>query len=145
MNWTAEAMPSSAIPEAMDWMTRTPRRADQVLPRPPNRLVPPMTAAAIAFIRRLPAPEDWFAALIWEARNMPPTAAIVPAREKTEIRTNATLMPARRAASTLPPKAKICRPYRVRRSTKSRATTTPRKITTASGRPLYWFSSHATR
>ena len=51
-----------------------------------------------------------------------------------------TLMPARRAASTLPPSAKILRPYVVRRSTKSVTTSTTRKITRASGRPLYWLS-----
>ncbi len=39
---------SSVSPFAMDWSTSTPSSADHALPRPPNRLVPPMTAAAIA-------------------------------------------------------------------------------------------------
>jgi hypothetical protein len=39
---------SSVSPLAMDSMTRTPSSAEKALPRPPNRLVPPMTAAAMA-------------------------------------------------------------------------------------------------
>ncbi len=69
-----------------------------------------MTAAAMTFIRRSPAPEPWLAAAIFEAQNRPPTAAKVPAMEKTETRIAVTLMPARRDASTLPPSAKIFRP-----------------------------------
>ncbi len=87
-------------------------------------------------ISRLPAPEDWLAALSWEAMKRPPIAAIVPASAKTEIRMAMTLMPARRAASTLPPSAKTLRPYEVRRSTKSKPTMNTMKMTIASGRPL---------
>ena len=53
MNWTEGSTLSSAMPEAIDWMMSTPSRADQVEPRPPNALVPPMTAAAMALISSL--------------------------------------------------------------------------------------------
>ena len=69
-----------------------------------------MTAAAMTFIRRSPAPALWLAAAIFEDQNRPPTAAKKPAMAKTEIRTAVTLIPARRDASTLPPSAKILRP-----------------------------------
>ena len=91
-------------------ITMTPSSAFQVRPRPPKRLVPPMTAAAMTFISRSPAPALWLAAAILEAQNRPPIAAKVPAIAKTEIRTAVTLIPARRDASTLPPSAKILRP-----------------------------------
>ena len=64
-----------------------------------------------------------------------------PRSRRREIRTAVTLMPARRDASTLPPSAKILRPYVVRRSTKSAMTSTARKSTRASGRPRYWLST----
>jgi hypothetical protein len=38
-------------------MTSAPRSADHAVPRPPIRLVPPMTAAAIAFRSRSPDPD----------------------------------------------------------------------------------------
>ena len=41
---------------------------------------------------------------------IPPIAAIVDAIMNTITRTRFTLMPARRAASALPPTAKMCRP-----------------------------------
>ncbi len=44
----AKSPPARMVPVAIDWTTRTPSKADHAEPRPPNRLVPPMTAAAIA-------------------------------------------------------------------------------------------------
>ena len=41
---------------------------------------------------------------------MPPTAAMNEQITKTEMRTRSTVMPARRAASSLPPTAYTCRP-----------------------------------
>ena len=82
-----------------------------------------MTAAAMAFIRSVAgARRSGGAPEIWQAKNRPPMAAKLPEMAKTEIRIMATLIPARRAASTLPPSAKILRPYVVRRSTKSAIT-----------------------
>src|SRR5436853_495172 len=42
------------MPLSMAAMTRPPRMACNGLPRPPNRLVPPMTAAAIAYSTKVP-------------------------------------------------------------------------------------------
>ncbi len=110
MYWTGVAMPCRKRPYWIEVITMTPSSAFQVRPRPPKRLVPPMTAAAMAFISRSPPPAPWLAAAILEARKTPPTAAKVPAMAKTEMRTAVTLIPARRDASTLPPSAKILRP-----------------------------------
>ena len=47
---------SSVRPLAIDSMTRMPSSAEKALPRPPNRLVPPMTAAAMALRLTSPVP-----------------------------------------------------------------------------------------
>ena len=96
-----------------DWIapiTSMPSRADHALPRPPNRLVPPITAAAMALSSTSPLPEAWLTANSREACITPPTAASVEASAKTEMRTRLTSMPARRAASALPPTANTMRP-----------------------------------
>jgi len=53
-----EASASKSIPLAIEPITSAPSNADQTFPRPPNKLVPPMTAAAIAFKSTSPLPED---------------------------------------------------------------------------------------
>ena len=70
-----------------------------------------MTAAAIALISVSPPPDCWLAKPSRIAATTPPTAASVLHSAKTEMRIQSTLMPARRAASMLPPTAKILRPY----------------------------------
>jgi hypothetical protein len=97
--------------------------------------VPPITAAAIAFSRVSDAPDDWLTANSREAARMPPAAARVEARVNTTSRTLSTRMPARRAASALPPTARTCLPNRVRLISRSTSATRPVKITNASGRP----------
>ena len=47
---------SSVRPFEIDWMTRMPSSAEYAEPRPPKRLVPPMTAAAIALRLTSPPP-----------------------------------------------------------------------------------------
>jgi AcrR family transcriptional regulator len=71
-----EASASKSIPLAIEPITSAPSKADQTLPRPPNKLVPPMTAAAIAFKSTSPLPEDWLTAYKREPARMPPQAAI---------------------------------------------------------------------
>ena len=66
---------------------------------------------------------------------MPPAAAIVEASTNTTVRTRSTRMPARRAASALPPTANTWRPNTVRRVSTSNTTTKPTKMQTASGTP----------
>ena len=106
-----------------------------MVPRPPKRLVPPITAAAIALSTTSPLPEDWFTASRREAARIPPQAARVADSVNTRTRTRSTAMPARRAASALPPTAKTCRPQRVRVVTASKTTTKPSRISIASGTP----------
>ena len=57
MYFWLESSPFRSIPFEMDPMTSAPRSADHAVPRPPKRLVPPMTAAAIEFSSRSPLPE----------------------------------------------------------------------------------------
>src|SRR5690242_13788904 len=140
MYWIEAFMFSRSRPVVMDWMTSMPRRADHTEPRPPKRLVPPMTAAAMASISVLPPPAFSVALAVWPAKNMPPRAAKPPEMANTVIRTIGTLMPARRAASMPPPTAKTLRPYVVRRSTKSTTTNAARKITRALETPAELFS-----
>ena len=75
---------------------------------------------------------------------MPPTAAIVPAMPKTMMRVRVTWMPARRAASALPPTANTWRPKRVREATYCMPTTNAIRIRTASGMPRSAFSTATT-
>ncbi len=114
MNRKDESRSSSVRPLETDWITRMPSRAENALPRPPKRLVPPMTAAAMAFRLTSPAPLAWLAAASRAAASMPPSAASEEHRTKALVYVRLTLMPARRAASALPPTAKTERPQPVR-------------------------------
>ena len=74
-------------------------------PCPPKRLVPPITAAAIAFRSSCPPPVPGSTERSREARMIPPTPAMKPEIMNTWIRIRSMLMPARRAASGFPPTA----------------------------------------
>ena len=100
------------MPLEIEPITKAPSRAVQTEPRPPKRLVPAITGPAIASSSNSLPPEFWLTAKSREAAITPPTAAIAPAIAKTATRTPLTRMPARRAASSLPPTAKTCRPNR---------------------------------
>ena len=93
------------MPFEIEPITSAPSSADQTEPRPPNRLVPAITGPAIASSSRSLPPEPWFTASSREACMMPPIAAIDPAIANTITRIACTLIPARRAASALPPTA----------------------------------------
>ena len=67
--------------------------------------MPPITAAEIASSRIVPPPAVRSTEFRREAKMIPPTAAIAPEIMKTKIRISFTLIPARRAASALPPTA----------------------------------------
>ena len=86
-------------------ISAAPISALRISPRPPNRLVPPMTAAAIASISSVPPPAFRSTLFRRGASTMPPSPDMQPEIMKTRIRIRATLIPARRAASALPPTA----------------------------------------
>jgi hypothetical protein len=86
-------------------MTSAPSRADLMWPRPPKSDVPPITAAAIEYSRIAPPPAFVSTERSREASTMPPTTAISEQIAKQMILIRSTLMPARRAASALPPTA----------------------------------------
>ena len=64
-----------------------------------------MTAAAIAFRSSVPGGNVSATEFTYAASMMPPIAAVALEITKTSTRMRATLMPARRAASALPPTA----------------------------------------
>ncbi len=64
-----------------------------------------MTAAPTAYSSALPAPEPGETLPVYDALIMPLIAAIEEQMMNTEMRSRSTLMPARRAASRLPPMA----------------------------------------
>ena len=97
--------PEDEEPFAIVAITAAPSTALRMLPRPPKRLVPPITAAEIASRSSVPPPWSGATERTFAASTMPPTPAISPEIMKTRIRIRATLMPARRAASALPPTA----------------------------------------
>ena len=135
MNLTAEESASRSIPLEIEPITRAPSSAVQTEPRPPKRLVPAITGPAIASSSSSLPPEFWLTASSREAAITPPIAAIVPAIPKTAIRTPSTRMPARRAASALPPTANTWRPKPVRLTRNSMPITKASRISSASGTP----------
>src|SRR5437763_15136475 len=105
-------------------MTRPPRTPCSGLPRPPNRLVPPMTAAATAYrtywppwkLLLMPAKSDAY----WRIA----TPAVTEHRANAAVRIMARLRPARRRAPGLPPEAWRYGPTQVRPLGQAKAPTT---------------------
>src|SRR5918996_3651122 len=124
------------MPLSITAMTPPPMMASRTLPLPPNRLVPPITAAPTAYSRVLLPPALGSTELALDAAMMPPIAAMVEPIMNTDVRMLATLMPARLAASLLPPVAYRWRPYAVRVSTNVSATSSTRMSGTTHGTPL---------
>ena len=135
MNFTEDSSASRSMPLEIEPMTSAPSSAPHTEPRPPNRLTPAITGPAMASSSRSPEPEDWLTASSREAARMPPNAASIEVSTNTIVRTRATLIPARRAASALPPTANTCLPYVVRVISPWTRTTRPTRMTSASGRP----------
>ena len=79
--------------------------APRTSPRPPKSETPPMTADAIAFSSRFPGGNVSATELTWAEKMIPPMPAVAPEIMNTRILIRGTLMPARRAASVLPPTA----------------------------------------
>ena len=63
-------------------MSTMPRKAEYVPPRPPNGLVPPMTAAAIASIRTSPCPNCWLTDPSCAAARLRPSVARTAEHER---------------------------------------------------------------
>jgi hypothetical protein len=102
-NFVPELSPSRPNPLSIEAMTSAPSTADFTCPRPPNSEVPPITGAAIEYRRICPPPAPVSTERSRDARMIPPRAAIAEQIANTMILTRSTLMPARRAASWLPP------------------------------------------
>jgi hypothetical protein len=75
----------SVKPLEIEAITITPKRAAKALPLPPNREVPPITAAAMAFRFTSPPPELWADAASRPAAKSPPTAPRVEAITNVEV------------------------------------------------------------
>ena len=99
-----EARPISPKPLSITAITKPPITASVNFPRPPNKLTPPTTAAAIALNTiDLPAAASTDACL--DANKIPAIPAKVDEIINTVMRTRLTLIPARLAASAFPPTA----------------------------------------
>src|SRR6478735_12732491 len=101
------------MPLLITAITRPPSTASMILPLPPKRLVPPITAAPTAKSRVREPPVDGDTELSRLAMSMPATAASEEHIMKQDSWTHLTLMPERRAASALPPTAYTWRPQAV--------------------------------
>ncbi len=110
--WYSTSSPASESPLRNTPTMSAPRSVPQTVPRPPKRLVPPMTTAVMES-RLRSAPAFGLAALLRPIAIHAPTARIAPAARYTLISTRLTLMPARRAASLSSPTAYTCRPQAV--------------------------------
>src|SRR5215469_17224016 len=118
--------------------TRRPPRTPWIaLPRPPKRLTPPITAAAIEYKTSWPgsAVLVLYSPKKKDPSRTPPRAAVAEHNAKDQMRMAGTLTPARRAASGLPPMAYIYRPKRVRWSTSVQTPSTARTIGITHGTP----------
>ena len=100
-----------------------------------------MTAAAIEYRRIEPPPAFVSTDRRREARMMPPSAAISEQIAKTVILIRSTLMPARRAASWLPPTAYTYRPNFVLRATQVQKTRSAPTSTATYGTPRSWLAT----
>ena len=140
MNFAAEEYARRFMPLAIEPITTAPSSADQTEPRPPNRLVPAMTGPAMAISSKSLLPEDWLTAIRRDAASTPPAAASVDASTKTSRRTWSILMPARRAASALPPTANMCRPKRVLSVRYANASAKAKTMTMTRGSPRPWLT-----
>ncbi len=134
--FTLAPYPIRPIPFSITATTAPPSTASSTLPLPPNRLVPPMTAAPTAYSRTELPPVFGSTELALEAATMPPIAAIEEQITNALILIRSTGMPARLAASVLPPTAYRWRPNPVRRSTSVHTTSSTRMIGTTIGTPV---------
>ena len=92
-----------------------PRKVPAIEPRPPERLVPPTTTAAITSSSYISPAFGW-PEFIRDARSTPLAAESTPQSTYTPATIRPVLIPASRAASALPPTASTYRPNRVWRS-----------------------------
>ena len=114
MNCTPDFSVTSGRPLAMTAIDQTAGDRVEIRPRPPNSDVPPMTAAPTAYSSVCAPPVV--------GRDRVVARGQQDARDDRQRRADdeagrldpATLMPARRAASALPPTAYTCRPKPVR-------------------------------
>jgi hypothetical protein len=123
------------MPFEIDPIVVAPSSADHTDPRPPKRLVPAMTGPAMAKSSRSLPPVDWSTASSREAASTPPIAAIAPEMANTMTRMRLVWIPARRAASALPPTVNTWRPKSVRVATYCIPATKAVRIMTASETP----------
>ncbi len=108
--------PICARPASSTAMMSTPKKVLTTEPRPPIRLVPPITTAAIT-CSSAPVPAFGSAASRRDDRKMPPRPASSPAMANTMMRIGRGSTPASRMASSLVPMPTTWRPNTVRVST----------------------------
>ena len=126
--------PTCARPASSTAMISTPKKVLTTEPRPPIRLVPPMTTAAIT-CSSMPTPAFGSAASRRADCMRPARPASSPVSANTMMRIGRGSTPASRMASSLVPMPTTCRPNTVRVSTAWPITTSTTAITKATEMP----------
>src|SRR5262245_13447901 len=124
----------NTIPACAIWTSTEPTTAPNAVPTPPNRLVPPRTAAVITSNSR-PTPNVRFNRPISAISITPPIPAQMPQITYTENVTRPTWMPAFWAASRSLPTAYTWRPTWVRVRVRCATITTIANTTIGIGMP----------
>ena len=124
IRWTSSLTPSSCSPFSSTARSSTPHKVRLIDPRPPSRLLPPTTIAAIAVSASRPPAFGW---PDWtrEVRTRPPRPTQIPVMTKQSRTTRSTGIAERRDASRFPPTANTLTPNDVWVWTKKSAAKTP--------------------
>src|SRR5918994_356327 len=120
-------MPMRFMPSWSSARTRAPRKAPMTVPDPPAREVPPITAAETA-VNMIPKPPPRLGSMVLmrKASRIPANPPRVATIMKLPILMRPARMPASVAPSGLPPTAMVCRPQRVRVSSRWKPATISR-------------------
>src|SRR5476649_435698 len=134
MRFIGSLTPTCARPASSTEMISTPMKVLMTEPRPPIRLVPPMTTAAIT-CNSMPTPPFGSAASRRDTWNSAPTPDSKPISAYTSTLRGRGAMPDRRTASSLVPMPIQWRPSTLLVSTSWPATTMASAIKIAGDRP----------
>ena len=111
INLSAALAPAKSSPLPRDPITKAPSMAFHTLPLPPNKEVPPITAAPIASSNKGPPANALnYTEAYLDAPIIPPTAAMKPTSANAEIRIYSMDIPTRLADSKLPPTSNMALP-----------------------------------
>ncbi len=135
MSWVEFSTPIRVMPVDSDCMTTAPSTPPAMVPMPPAKEVPPMTAAAIT-CSSAPVPRAEVAAFRRAVMMTAAIAASTPITMNVFMIVHRVLMPASTAASGLPPMEYTYRPNRRRAAMKAMRTAMPIAMSTGIAIPV---------